>query len=149
MDEADARAKAEQLNTQADVRLIKIQAHIKVYGSREQWLTRNRSYDAQIEQDARNGIEFIEAALKLFPNDPKYLHTYALLLVDGLGQKKVGLEVLERAAQFAPDDIQIKQNIRSLQRLVQTPSQGCLVLCFGGILALTVGYVFARVLQML
>jgi hypothetical protein len=145
MDEANARAKAEQLNTQADLRLIKIQAHIKVYGSREQCLTRNRSYDAQIEQDARNGIEFIEAALKLFPNDPKYLHTYALLLVDGLGQKKVGLEVFERAAQFAPDDIQIKQNIRSLQTLIQNPSQGCVVVCSAGILAVTFGYVFTRV----
>jgi hypothetical protein len=145
MEEADARAKAEQLNTQADLRLINIQAHIKVYGSREQWLTRNRSYDAQIEQDARNGIEFIEAALKLFPNDPKYLHTYALLLVDGLGQKKVGLEVLEKASQFAPDDIQLKQNIRTLQTLFQKPSQGCLVVCFGGILALPFGYVFTRV----
>jgi hypothetical protein len=145
MDEADARAKAEQLNTQADLRLIKIQAHIKVYGSREQWLTRNRSYDTQIEQDARNGIEFIEAGLKLFPNDPKYLHTYALLLVDGLGQKKVGLEVLERAAQFAPEDIQIKQNIRSLQTLMQNPSQGCVVACFAGIVAVTFGYLFTRV----
>ena len=132
------------MNTQADLRLIKIQAHIKVYGSREQWLTRNRSYDAEVEQDARNGIEFIEAALKLFPNDPNYLHTYALLLVDGLGQKKVGLEVLERAAQFAPDDIQLKQNIRTLQALLQKPSQGCLVVCFGGILALSFGYFFAR-----
>jgi hypothetical protein len=144
MDDSDARAKAEQLNTQADLRLIKIQAHIKVYGSREQWLTRNRSYDAQIEQDARNGIEFIEAALKLFPDDPKYLHTYALLLVDGLGQKQVGLEVLERAAQFAADDIQLKQNIRSLQTLIQNPSQGCIVVCFAGFLAVTVGYVFTR-----
>lgn len=145
MEEADARAKAEQLNMQADLRLIKIQAHIKVYGSREQWLTRERAFDSQIEQDARNGIEFIEAALKLFPNDPQYLHTYALLLVDGLGQKKVGLEVLERAAQFAPDDIQLKQNIRSLQTFLQKPSQGCLVVCFSGILTLTCGYIFIRV----
>lgn len=145
MDDADAVAKAEQLNTQAELRLIKIQAHLKVYGDRDQWLTRDRAYDTQIEQEARNGIEFIEAALNLFPNNPKYLNTYALLLVDGLGQKKVGLEVLERAVQFAPDDIQLKQNIRSLQTLLQKPSQGCLIVCFGGILALTFGYVLTRV----
>lgn len=48
MDDPDARAKADQMSMQADLRLIKIQAHIKVYGSREQWLTRNRSYDAAI-----------------------------------------------------------------------------------------------------
>jgi hypothetical protein len=141
MDDADARARAEQLNTQADLRLIKIQAHIKVYGSREQWLTRERAFDAQIEQDARNGIEFIQAALQLFPNDPKYLHTYALLLVDGLGEKKVGLEVLERAAQSAPDDIQIKQNIRSLQQLIKNPSSGCVVACFAGTLTVILAYV--------
>jgi hypothetical protein len=145
MDDADALAKAEQLNTQAELRLIKIQAHIKVYGDRDQWLTRDRAYDSQIEEEARNGIEFIEAALELFPNNPKYLNTYALLLVDGLGQKKIGLEVLERAVQFAPDDIQLKQNIRSLQTLLQKPSQGCLVVCFGGIIALTFGYVVTRV----
>jgi hypothetical protein len=140
----DARAKGEQLNTQAELRLIRIQAQIKVYGSREQWLTRERAFDAQIEQDARNGIEFIEAALKLFSNDPKYLHTYALLLVDGLAQKKAGLDVLERAAQFAADDIQIKQNIRSLQTLIKNPSLGCVVACFTGILAAVLGYIFMR-----
>jgi tetratricopeptide (TPR) repeat protein len=96
-----------------------------------------------MEQEARNGIEFIEAALKLFPESPKYLNTYALLVADGLGQKKLALEILEKAAQLDPDDIQIRQNIRSLK----APSQGCLVLCFGGILTLTVGYVSARVLQ--
>jgi quercetin dioxygenase-like cupin family protein len=46
-------------------------------------------------------------------------------LADGLGQKKLALEILERAAQLAPDDIQLKQNVRGLQ----APSQGCLVVC--------------------
>ena len=134
--EESNRAKAEQLNLQAEFRYIKIQSHIKVYGRR----------NAEMEQEARNGIEFIEAALKLVPDSAKYLNTYALLLADGLGKKKLALEILERAAQLAPDDIQIQQNIRSLKTV---SPQGCLVLCFGGILALTVGYVFARVLQTL
>jgi tetratricopeptide (TPR) repeat protein len=130
MEDADARARAEQLNLQAEFRYIKIQSHIKVYGRR----------NAEMEQEARNGIEFIEAALKLVPNSAKYLNTYALLLADGLEQKKLAQEILERAAQLAPDDIQLQQNIRGLK----APSQGCLVLCFGAILALTVGYVFTR-----
>jgi hypothetical protein len=141
MEDANATAKAEQLNTQAELRLIRIQAHIKVYGGRDQWLTRERAYDAEIEQLARNGIEFIEAALKLVPDSPRYLNTYALLLADGLGQKRVASEVLERAARLAPDDIQLKQNIRSLK----SSSQGCLVLWFGGILTVSAGYVLARV----
>ena len=129
MDDAgeNNRARAEQLNLQAEHRYIKIQAHIKVYGSR----------NAEIEQLARNGIEFIEAALKLFPDSPKYLNTYALLVADGLGQKKLALEILERAAQLAPDDIQLRQNIRSLN----TPSQGCLVICFATV---AFGYAFTR-----
>jgi tetratricopeptide (TPR) repeat protein len=131
MEEQDIRQRAEQLNLQAELRCIKIQSHIKVYGRR----------NAAIEQEARNGIEFIEAALKLFPESPRYLNTYALLLADGLGKKKLGLEILEKAAQLAPEDIQRKQNIRSLK----TPSQGCLVLCFSGIVSLAVGYVLTRI----
>lgn len=122
MEDADARAKAEQLNRQAELRYIKIQSHIKVYGRR----------NAEMEQEARNGIEFIEAALKLYPDSPRYLNTYALLLADGLGRKKIALEILEKAAQFAPDDIQLKQNIRGLK----ASAQGCLVLFVG--IALTI-----------
>ena len=88
-------------------------AHIKVY----------RSRNAETEQLARNGIEFIEAALKLFPNDPAYLNTYALLLADGLGQRELALEVFERATQFDPDNIQIRQNIRDLQSWVPRATQ--------------------------
>jgi hypothetical protein len=105
MQDLDARAKAEQLHLQAGQRYIKINAHIKVYCT----------LNAETEQLARNGIEFIEAALKLVPDSPSYLNTYGLLVADGLGDKKLGLEILQRAAQLAPDDIQIRQNIRDLQ----------------------------------
>jgi len=105
MEDAEARAKAEQLNLQAGERYIRINAHIKVYGSR----------NAETEQLARNGIEFIEAALKLVPDSPKFLNTFGLLVADGLGDKKLALEILQKAAELAPDDIQIRQNIRDLQ----------------------------------
>jgi tetratricopeptide (TPR) repeat protein len=111
MDDADARAKANQLNLQAGQRYVRINAHIKVY----------RSRNAETEQLARNGIEFIESALKLFPNDPAYLNTYALLLADGLGQRELAMEVFERATQFDPDNIQIRQNIRDLQAAGPAP----------------------------
>jgi len=124
----DNRAQAEQLNLQAGFRYNKIRAHLKVYGSR----------NAEVEQLARYGIEFIEAALKLFPDDPNYLNTYALLVADGLGQKKLGLEILEKAARLAPNNIQISQNIRDLNASAQA---GCLVLCFAGLAS---GYAFAR-----
>ena len=113
MDDADARAKANQLNLQAGQRYIRINAHIKVY----------RRRNAETEQLARNGIEFIESALKLFPNDPNYLNTYALLLADGLGQRELAMEVFERATQFDPDNIQIRQNIRDLQAAGPAPRE--------------------------
>ena len=106
MEDDDAKVKAAQLNLQAGQRYIRINAHIKVYGSRND----------ETEQLARNGIEFIEAALKLVPDSAACLNTYGLLVADGLGDKKLGLEILEKAAQLAPDDIQIQQNIRDLQK---------------------------------
>ena len=128
--DANAKAKAEQFNCQAELRYIKIQAHIKVYGH----------LNTEMKQEARNGIEFAEAALKLIPSSPKYLNTYVLLLADGLGQKKMALEILEKAAQLAPNDIQLKQNIRGLK----APAQGCLVLGFGGAIAITALYNLGR-----
>lgn len=112
MSDLEKREKANQLALQADFRLVKIQAHIKVYGFR----------NAQIEQEARNGIEFIEAALELFPNDPIYLNNYALLLVDGLGEKQLALEILERAQVIDPDNIQVRQNIRQLKSVIEKES---------------------------
>jgi tetratricopeptide (TPR) repeat protein len=127
VDDADAKARAEQLNLQAEHRYIKIQAHLKVYGTR----------NAEVKQLARDGIEFIEAALKLFPESPKYLNTYGLLVADGLGDKQLALQILEKAAQLAPDDIQLRQNIRSLS----APSQGCFLICFA---VFAVGYAVTR-----
>jgi hypothetical protein len=111
MEGQDPVAKANQLHLQAQQRYVKINAHIKVYGTR----------NAETEQLARNGIEFVEAALKLVPDSAAFLNTYALLVTDGLGEPKLGLQILERAARLAPDDIQIQQNIRDIQKLGRVP----------------------------
>ena len=111
MEDTETRTRANQLNLRAGQRYTRINAHIKVYGS----------HNDETEQLARNGIEFIEAALKLFPNDPNYLNTYALLLADGLGNRELALEVFERATQLDPDNIQIRQNIRDLKAAGPAP----------------------------
>jgi tetratricopeptide (TPR) repeat protein len=111
MELQDDIAKAQQLHVQAQQRYIKINAHIKVYGTR----------NAETERLARNGIEFVEAALKIVPDTPAYLNTYALLVADGLGDTKLALEILEKAAKLAPDDIQIRQNIRDIQASGRVP----------------------------
>jgi hypothetical protein len=111
MQTQDDIVKAQQLHLAAQQRYIKINAHIKVYGTR----------NAETKQLARNGIEFVEAALKIVPDSPAYLNTYALLVTDGLGDTKLGLDILQKAAQLAPDDIQIQQNIRDIQKGGRVP----------------------------
>lgn len=131
MEDAEAKAKAEQLHLQAGQRYIKINAHIKVY----------RSRNAETEELARNGIEFVEAALKLFPRDPNYLNTYGLLLADGLGHRELALEVLERATQLDPDNIQIRQNIRDIKAAGPAPralSAGAVVGIFALLAAIAI-----------
>ncbi len=121
MEAQDTISKAHQLHLQAQQRYIRINAHIKVYGTR----------NAETEQLARNGIEFVEAALKLVPDSPAFLNTYALLVTDGLGDTKLGLEILQRAAQLTPDDIQLRQNIRDIQaggRVPHVNSVGIIVI---------------------
>src|ERR1017187_7694491 len=91
-------AQAEQLHLQATFRLNECQAHYKVYGSR-------------LGKPAYDGLEFVNAALRLFPNNPKYLNTKALLLADGLGEMQNCIEILQLARSIAPEDIQIRQNL--------------------------------------
>ena len=130
MEAAEAREKAEQNHRQARYRLTMIQSHVRTKGR----------VNLDREQEARNGIEFIEAALKLFPDNAIYLNVYALLLGEGLGQKKLALEILDKASQLAPDDIQIKQNMRSLK----APAKGCLLVCFCIVPTVMFGYVFTK-----
>jgi hypothetical protein len=109
---------AEQLHLQATFRLHKCQAHLSVYHSRS----------AETIQQAKNGIEFVDAALKLFPRNQNYLNTKALLFSNGLGQTAQGLELLKQAGEIAPNDIQIKQNFRTLSE----QSKGCFGVIFIG-----------------
>lgn len=98
--------KAEQLHLQATFRLHECQAHYKVYGSR-------------LRKPASDGPEFVEAALRLFPDNPKYLNTKALLLADGLGEMNGSMEILRQALRIAPDDIQIRQNLRDVNAALE------------------------------
>lgn len=97
-------AEAEQLHYQATSRLIDCQSYISVYGSRTE----------DTERTARNGLEFIEEALRMVPDYPKYLNTKALLYADGLGNIQVAISLLKQAAAAAPNDIQIRQNLRQI-----------------------------------
>lgn len=120
-----AFAEADQLHLSALDRLFQCQSEAEAHGYRT----------ANLEQIARDGLEFVDAALQLAPGNPKYLNTKALLLADGLGQKESGLALLQQAAELAPKDIQIQQNIRALTNR----SEGCLVLVGIALLLLLAG----------
>jgi len=96
---------AERLYLQASFRLNECQAHYSVYGTR-------------LEMTARDGLEFVAGALALYPDNPKYLNTKALLFASGVGETKLAIAILHQAAKIAPNDIQIRQNIRDLNAVL-------------------------------
>jgi tetratricopeptide (TPR) repeat protein len=97
-------AQAEQLYLKATFILNEIQAHISVYHGR----------NGEVEAKARYALEFVEEALRLMPRRANYLNTKAILLAEGLGRQEEGMAVLREAAEIAPDDVQIQQNLRNL-----------------------------------
>ena len=62
---------------------------------------------------AREGLELIEAALRIEPREPKYWHTRAMLLADGLGDYASALICLRRASELEPGSVVFAQAIRS------------------------------------
>lgn len=97
-------SQAEQLHLKATFILNEIQAHISVY----------RVRNAEVEAKAHNALELVEEALRLMPKRSNYLNTKAILLAEGLGKHAEGMTVLQHAAEIAPDDVQIQQNLRNL-----------------------------------
>jgi len=78
-------------------------------------------------EKALNGIEFIDAALKISPQNPKYLNVKALLYADGLGKSELGISILENAAQISPNDIQIQENIIALKKRIKIQESNAVV----------------------
>jgi tetratricopeptide (TPR) repeat protein len=94
--------KAEHNQLQATFKLNECQAHYQVYGER-------------LHQVGRDGLEFINAALKIDPNSSVYWNIKGLLLIDALGNNEEGLKCLRQALEFEPDSIVIKQSIRNVE----------------------------------
>lgn len=111
-----ALSEAEQYHTQANFVLIEAQANIQVYGSNSGFSTPN---PANIDL----GLQYINRSLELFPDNPIYINTKALLLSDGLGRREEAVRLLERAAELAPRDITIQNNLNNLKK----PSSGCFI----------------------
>ncbi|MBW2039469.1 MAG: DUF4339 domain-containing protein [Deltaproteobacteria bacterium] len=103
-------AKAKQNHLYARQKLVECQTHLDLF----------EKPPADLAQD---GLEFIEAALRVNPDSSDYWNTKGLLLADGLSKYEEALECLRRALSLEPDSILIKQNIQKIEALLPpTPS---------------------------
>jgi len=99
----ELRAKAEHNHLQAVFKLNECQAYLRVYGNR-------------LAQAARDGLEFIDAALELDQGASRYWNAKGLLLTDGLGEHQRALDCFKRALELEPDSIVVRQNIRNTEQ---------------------------------
>jgi len=109
-----ALSEAENYHLQATFVLNEVQANIQVSGS-------NSALSGARPANVDLGLQYIDRSLELFPDNPVYLNTKALLLVDGRGDKEGAKELLEKAAALAPRDINIQNNLNAVS------SGGCFV----------------------
>ena len=106
-DSPEALAEAENYAMQAMFVLHQVQANIQVYGS-------NSMLTGASPANVDLGLQYINRSLELFPDNPIYLNTKALLLSDGQGNKADAKVLLERAASIAPRDINIQNNLKAV-----------------------------------
>lgn len=102
-----ALMEAENYHLQATFVLNEVQANIQVYGS-------NSMLTGATPANVDLGLQYIDRSLELFPDNPVYLNTKALLLSDGKGDKAAAKPLLERAAALAPRDINIQNNLKAI-----------------------------------
>jgi tetratricopeptide (TPR) repeat protein len=108
LDGIHARGEADSYKIQAEHILFQLQANRKVYGS-------NLAFVAADPANVNLALKYIDRSLELFPDDPVYLNLKALLLWEGKGEKDSARALLQRAAQLNPRDINIQENLKTLQ----------------------------------
>lgn len=87
----------------AQGKLTECQSHFTVF---EQFL----------KPTALEGLEFIEASLRVQPDEADYWNIKGLLLADGLGRTDEAISCLRKAMALNPSSIQYRQNLRNLER---------------------------------
>jgi tetratricopeptide (TPR) repeat protein len=99
---------AEQYKLQAEFILHKLQANVQVYGTNSAWTAADPA-------DVPLALKYIDRSLENFPDNPAYLNLKALLLIEGSDDREQGMRLMERAAQLAPRDITIQDNLEKLK----------------------------------
>ena len=110
-------AEAEQYKLQSEFILHQLQANVQVYGTNSAW-SGAQSADLDL------ALKYINRSLEYIPDNPAYLNLKALLLIEGGIDPAEGIRLLERAAELAPRDITIQNN---LEKLKAAQSSGCFI----------------------
>jgi tetratricopeptide (TPR) repeat protein len=97
-------SEAEQYKLKAEFILHALQANLQVYGS-------NSAFSGAQPADVDLALKYINRSLELYPDNPAYLNLKALFLIEGMVDRDGGLRLLERAAELAPRDITIQDNL--------------------------------------
>lgn len=96
-------ARAEHNHLQATFALNECQAHLEVYGTRG------------VKDRARDGLDYVNAAIKADPKNAAYWNTKGLLLSTGLGRKEEALAALQKARRLDPKSLVIKKNLEAVE----------------------------------
>lgn len=106
--EAEKLMEADQYHLKALHILHELQANKKVYGS-------NSALTGATPANVYLALEYINRSLEYAPENAIYLNLKALLMWEGLGQKERAAELLQKAAQLSPRDIDIQNNLRAIK----------------------------------
>lgn len=108
---------AQQYKLQAEFILHKLQANNQVYGTNSAWTAADPA-------DVPLALKYIDRSLEHFPDNATFLNLKALLLIEGGVDREAGMRLMERAAELAPRDITIQDN---LEKLRASASSQCFV----------------------
>ncbi len=114
----------DQAHNRAQGVLSEYNINMKVYGTNNKcWLAYNHNCDSPADLDL--GIRACRHVLSLDPSDPSGdIHNTLGLLLIGNGEKEEGTKALETAAEKAPSDFTIQENLKS----AKSDFSGCAVL---------------------
>ncbi|WP_368881896.1 tetratricopeptide repeat protein [Shewanella algae] len=105
MTDDEAIVEAEQYFLKASFILNDLQANIRVYGS-------NSALVGAQPADVDLALQYIDRSLEISPENHAYLNLKALLLWEGKKDKLGARDLLQKAAQIAPRDIDIQNNLK-------------------------------------
>lgn len=105
MTDDEAIVEAEQYFIKASFILNDLQANIRVYGS-------NSALVGAQPADVDLALQYIDRSLEISPENHAYLNLKALLLWEGKKDKLGARDLLQKAAQIAPRDIDIQNNLK-------------------------------------